>query len=249
MRKSTPLDGTSVCTEGSASPLTVGHARFDLRSLGIDVGMPPKWLDVVILDGDLRVVYQKRRVLPEHIPALLASWRPDVVAIDAPPSCAISGSSRAADRHLARLGIHAFPVPPKERASSAFYGWMRVGFQTFQVAAKCGYPRYRAGPVQRTAIEVFPHASAVALAGFLPPSGTRRHRWRREVLAAQGVPVEGIRSKDLVDAAVAALTGVRALEGRFFPVGDPEEGVVIFPVARIEDHFVPLKTHDGRELP
>ncbi|BCZ24053.1 hypothetical protein MTY59_39080 [Mycobacterium senriense] len=38
-------------------------------------------------------------------------------------------------------------------------------------------------------------------------------------------------SIDAVDAALAALTGLRALEGQFTAIGDPAEGVIVVPVA------------------
>jgi predicted nuclease with RNAse H fold len=208
-----------------------------VRALGIDVGTAPKWLDVVVLDGELGVLHTERRVRPDRLPALLARWRPDVVAIDSPPSWGCSGRSRAAERALAKLGVHAFPVPSRERAGNPFFAWMRVGFRAFRAAARAGYPRYRTGPVRGMAIEVFPHASAVALANSLPPPGVDRRRWRRQVLAAERVPVEALASHDQVDAALAALTGVRALEGGFVAVGDPEEGTVVLPVARLGGRF------------
>jgi hypothetical protein len=87
--------------------------------------------------------------------------------------------------------------------------------------------------VRGTAIEVFPHATAVVLAGCLPPRGVRTHAWRREVLAARGVDARGLRSADQVDAALAALTGRFALERRFSAPGDPREGQIVLPVVAL----------------
>src|SRR5207302_1381491 len=89
------------------------------------------------------------------------------------------------------------------------------------------------GRARNTAMEVFPHASAVVLAGCLPPPGSRKREWRSTVLAAEGVDVRGLRSADQVDAALAALTGVRALQGRFSALGDPREGVIVLPANRL----------------
>ncbi len=47
---------------------------------------------------------------------------------------------------------------------------MRHGEEAFAAAAEAGYPLYRGnGAVVDQAIEVFPHGSAVALAGHRPP--------------------------------------------------------------------------------
>ena len=51
-----------------------------------------------------------------------------------------------------------------------FYEWMTIGFQAFR-AIEDAFPRYRTGSVRGQAIEVFPHATAVVLSGFLPPKG------------------------------------------------------------------------------
>lgn len=208
-----------------------------MLALGVDVGTHPKWLDVVVLRDDGSPVATRRKVEPGGLADLIQDWRPDVVAIDSPPSWARSGGSRRAERDLLRLGIRAFPVPSEPRAGGRFFEWMRVGFLAFEAAARAGYPRYRSGPVRGTAIEVFPHASAVALVGDLPPRGAHPRRWRAAVLERMGVAVEGLASADQVDAALAALTGIRALQGRFTPVGDPEEGIVLLPAAGIATPF------------
>lgn len=208
-----------------------------MLALGVDVGTGPKWLDVVVLEGDGSLVAAEEKVEPGALPGLIGRWRPDVVAIDSPPSWALAGRSRRAERDLLRLGIHAFPVPSGPRAAGRFFDWMRVGFLAFEAAALAGYPRYRSGPVPGTAIEVFPHASAVVLAGDLPPRGAHPRRWRAAVLERLGVAVDGLASADQVDAALAAFTGIRALVGRFTPVGDPAEGVVVLPEAGITTPF------------
>ena len=94
------------------------------------------------------------------------------------------------------------------------------------------FPRYRSGAVQGSAIEVFPHATAVVLSGFLPPTGMSPHAWRRTVLGAQSVDGAALRSADQVDAALAALTGLFAIERRFSAPGDPREGKIVLPPRR-----------------
>ena len=45
--------------------------------------------------------------------------------------------------------------------------------------------------------------------------------WRERVLRAQGVRTDELTSIDRLDAALAALTGLLALEGKRFAPGDP----------------------------
>jgi hypothetical protein len=109
---------------------------------------------------------------------------------------------------------------------------MTIGFAIFR-ALEPAFPRYRAGSVKGTSIEVFPHASAVVLAGCLPPKGIAPHAWRRHVLRSQGVDARVLRSGDQVDAALAALTGILALDRRFSAPGDPREGQIVVPAATL----------------
>jgi predicted nuclease with RNAse H fold len=202
-----------------------------VRALGIDVGVR-KGLDLVLLEG-ASVLETERRVHVEDLARLVGELGPDVVAIDAPPGWASSGRSRLTERELRLFGIQSFNTPSDVRmADHPFYEWMTVGFAVFR-AIHASFPRYRSGSVRGTAIEVFPHATAVVLAGCLPPRGVRMHAWRREVLAARGVDTRGLRSADQVDAALAALTGRFALERRFSAPGDPREGQIVLPVVAL----------------
>jgi hypothetical protein len=80
---------------------------------------------------------------------------------------------------------------------------------------------------------VFPHATAVVLAGSLAPKGERKHAWRAAVLRSRGVRTDELGSADRVDAALASLTGLLALEGKRFAPGDPTEGVIVVPAAAL----------------
>jgi predicted RNase H-like nuclease len=112
---------------------------------------------------------------------------------------------------------------------------MRAGFLVFDQARRAGCTLFAGdATIRGSAIEVFPHGSSVALRGRLPPAGTcksgaRKRRWRAEVLEAHGVDTKRLRSTDAVDAALAALTGLLALEGKFWTVGDATEGVIVLP--------------------
>lgn len=201
-----------------------------MRAVGIDIGVR-KGLDVVVLDETLAPVELRRRLSPEELTDVLSAAAPDVVAIDSPPSWGRSkGGSRMTEREIRRWGIQSYGTPsdPK-RAEGPFYEWMRVGFRAFEAAARAGFPRYAGGRPRGTAMEVFPHGSAVVLAGCLPPPSTGKREWRASVLRARGVRVEELRSADQVDAALAALTGLEALRGHLFAPGDPKEGVIVLP--------------------
>ncbi len=197
-----------------------------MRSLGIDVSAS-RGLDLVLIDEAASVLSTHRRVTPEEAAALAAEMAPDVVAIDSPPAWGTSGGSRLTERELRGFGIQSFGTPSDPRkADNAFYGWMKVGIATFHALSSI-YPRYRNGPAKGKAMEVFPHATAVVLARYLPPKSIPKHAWRRSILRTHGI--DGMRSADQVDAALAALTGLFALRGNFTALGDPAEGVIVLP--------------------
>jgi predicted nuclease with RNAse H fold len=207
-----------------------------VRALGIDVGVR-RGLDLVLLDDDRAILDTHRRVAVEDVAGIAADAGADVVAIDAPPGWALSGRSRLTERELRLFGLQSFNTPSDARmADHPFYAWMTVGFRVFEAVAD-RYPRYRGtGRVKGTAIEVFPHATAVVLAGFLPPDGIGKREWRRAILRDERVDVRALRSLDQLDAALAALTGLYALERRFSAPGDPREGQIVLPSAVLPAH-------------
>lgn len=204
-----------------------------MEALGIDVGVG-KGMDLVLLDRDLVLLRVVSHVPIERLGALLDEMRPDVVAIDSPPAWAPSGKSRMTERILAERNIHAFNTPSAAHGQgNRFYRWMEVGFEVFRVAEAHGFARYRSGEPRGTAMEVFPHASATVLAGALPPKGTTKRAWRVGVLRAHGVVTGGLTTTDRVDAALCALTGLLALQGKRSAPGDPKEGVIVLPVTAL----------------
>lgn len=207
-----------------------------MRSLGIDVGVD-KGLDLVLLD-ERRVPLQVRSgVRPSEVAAIVADLRPGVVAIDSPPRWAASGRSRRTERELAALNIQSFNTPSAEHGrGNRFFAWMEVGFEVFRQAETAGYRTYGGGSPRKTAMEVFPHATAVVLAGALAPKGVAKKPWREGVLRAQGVRSDELTTLDRVDAALAALTGLLVLDGRRFAPGDPKEGVIVLPVSSLPAH-------------
>ena len=197
-------------------------------SVGVDIAEARKGLDLVALDDQRAIVARIARASVTDVVAAIMRIAPDVVCIDSPPAWAHGGKSRAAERALRCLGITAFSTPT-DPGNHAFYGWMRVGFAVFNDIAD-RYPYYRNGPIRSTALEVFPEASATLLTGTLCPKG-QKIPFRRAVLRAHHIDDTLLPSIDAVDAALAALTGLRALGGQFTAIGDPAEGIIVVPVA------------------
>lgn len=200
-------------------------------SLGVDVAEERKGLDVVALDADRRVVNTIDHATISDVKGAVDALRPDVVCIDSPPAWATEGRSRDAERQLRRLGITAYATPA-DPGPHPFYKWMRVGFGVFDAVAGT-HPRFRQGPVHGTAIEVFPEASAVLLEGRLRSKDEPKVQFRRRVLAERGTDSAKLTTLDSVDAALAALTGLLALEGELSALGVPEEGVIVVPVREL----------------
>jgi predicted nuclease with RNAse H fold len=204
-----------------------------VRSLGVDIGVR-KGLDIVLIDEGLAPVEARRRIPVDELAMTAKELEPDVIAIDSPPAWGSGGGSRRTERELRALGIQSYGTPSDPRkGENAFYAWMKVGFEAFEAVRTAGFDRFRSGPVKGRAIEVFPHASAVVLAGCLPPQTMPKREWRAEVLRSKGVAVDGLRSGDQVDATLAALTGLLALRGRSTSLGDPKEGVIVLPASSL----------------
>lgn len=192
------------------------------------MGEERKGLDLVVLDSDRDVVVSLGRLRTGDVAALLLDEiRPGIVCIDSPSGWALAGRSRASERALARLGHQVFYTGP-DPGDHPFYRWARVGMAVFDVLAP-RYPLFREGDPAGTAAEAYPNATARILAGRRPAAGESKVRFRRAVLAGAGVDPGALPNLDRVDAALAALTGLLALEGRATAVGDPEEGAILLP--------------------
>lgn len=210
--------------------------------VGVDVSVR-RGLDVVVLDAAARVVDARSRLEARDLGDLLTQWRPVSVAIDSPPGPGREpgATSRLCERELRALGVNIFLTPSDlERFAGPFYDWVRVGSRAFDVAAAVGYPlQGDSGVVRGCAVEVFPHASDVFLRGCLPPVHTTRRvgtkrAWRLATLEAAGVNTSdlcvnrvGAQTLDSIDAALAAVTALRAVDGVFSVFGSAGEWIVV----------------------
>jgi predicted nuclease with RNAse H fold len=197
-------------------------------AVGVDVAEEKKGLDLVALDSERRVLVGRGRLTVEQVAALIVDeLGPDIVCIDSPSGWSRSGRSRQAERELAKLRISAFATGA-DPGDHSFYRWMRVGFSIFEAVAD-RYPLFRGADPRGRAAEVFPNASAMLLAGRPRDKTESKLQFRREVLRARRIAEQPLTGIDQVDAAIAALTGLVALEGQWSSVGDPDEGVILLP--------------------
>jgi predicted nuclease with RNAse H fold len=200
--------------------------------VGIDVAEERKGLDLVALDQNRRVIASAGHLTVEDIRRLvLEELRPHMVCIDSPSSWSISGKSRESERELRKLGIMAFSTGP-DPGPHPFYRWMRVGISIFE-ALSPSYDLFDGRELRGTAAEVFPEATAVLLAGRLRDKSVSKRLFRSRVLSDNGVETSALPTADRIDAGLAALTGILALEGTFTAVGDPTEGVIMLPIGRL----------------
>jgi predicted nuclease with RNAse H fold len=196
-------------------------------ALGVDVGL--HFVDVVVLDG---ATVEHRRVAADGFAAVLEEARPAIVGIDSPAGWAARGGARASETALIAAGIRCFRTPTADRVSSSFYDWVRTGHAVFATCVAHGFAVGRALPLASPcAIEVFPHATALALLDA--PYATKRPvdklTARRSALARAGIAVPERWSIDAVDAALAAYTARAARAGDVRAYGDEEEGQVFVP--------------------
>ena len=186
-----------------------------------------KGLDLVALDSTRHVAASQGRLTVDGVAELvLHELCPDIVCIDSPSGWSLSGRSRRAERELARMRISAYATGA-DPGEHRFYRWMRVGFSVFGALAD-RYPLFKGNDPSGSAAEVFPNATAVLLAGRPREKQESKLQFRRQVLQTQGIN-DALPGIDRVDAGLAALTGLLALEGRWSSVGDPNEGVILLP--------------------
>ena len=198
-----------------------------MRSLGVDVGVAKGTRPRPHGRATRRRSRCARTCDPRRSARCIDEFRPDVVAIDSPPRWAATGRSRRTERELAVVQHpvvqHAVARPTAR--GNRFFEWMEVGFEVFRVGGRARLPDLR-----RRIAEGPGHGGLPARDGRgagRQPAAERRLEARRGA-SASCAPRECGRTSctsiDRLDAALAALTGLLALEGKRFAPGDPHGG-------------------------
>jgi len=167
---------------------------------------------------------------------------------------------RVAEYELRQRNISCYKTPADEQSSPH---WMQIGFALYRRLEELGYQAYPASGPALQAVEVYPHACYCALLGQSPlPKNTFEGRIQRQLALyeqkisvpdpmdlfeeitrhrlLQGVlPTKDLYSQGELDALVAAFTAWLAATHpeRTCTLGDPAEGVVVFPVAALKTKY------------
>jgi predicted nuclease with RNAse H fold len=196
---------------------------------GIDVGGPGKGFHAVLLrdGGDVEKFHSSAA-------AAIAAWvlqaGARAIGVDAPCHWRCGEHMRPAEHDLARLRIHCFATPGREKGGShPFYAWMRNGLSLYR-SLSAVYPLFdgSAPAGARVCFETFPQAIACTLAGK-PLSARNKRADRRGLLAGLGIDAGALGSLDFIDAALCAVTARRYLLGDYQKLGDPAEGYMLLP--------------------
>jgi predicted nuclease with RNAse H fold len=171
------------------------------------------------------------------------------VGVDAPQRprrARAAGASRprACDADLAARRISIYQVPTRAAASAAGsrLSWMEAGWDIFRELGRRGYEPPARGSLPGSlgqapaALEVYPHATFVALLGGTPPPKSARAglRVRVAALRAVGVSWDEYYDHDSLDALAAAFTAWRFVQGQATSVGDERDGFIWLPVTAHE---------------
>ncbi|HEY6761186.1 MAG TPA: DUF429 domain-containing protein [Baekduia sp.] len=163
---------------------------------------------------------------------------------------------RVCDTLLYRRRLPLYPVPAADAALTRWQGWMQHGFDLF--AALDPLERFTPdasrghrleGPVGDGALrfgrvaETYPDAVFCALLGHRPPAKRTPSGLQQRIAALKlkGVADDdgGLwqRTIDELDATAAAYAAYTLAAGTGGWVGDPREGVIVLPVARLADRY------------
>lgn len=165
---------------------------------GVDVGGRAKGFHVAMLGGEGVLLGPERVATVAEVVALLRTWSPAVIGVDAPCATAPAGATvREDERALARAVCRIRWTPSREKLDgNPYYGWVLHGLELHAALDD--------GPWE--VLEVFPTASWTVWGG---PRGRRpRGAWSAAVLdrfALDGLPPRRLGQDDR-DALAAALT-------------------------------------------
>ena len=225
-----------------------------MRALGIDVGAPRKGLDLVVLDDAREPVRVVSQVAVDRLGSLVDELR---ARRDRDRRAARVGPerpSRLTERLLAQCNLHAFNTPSARTGSG--HRVLRVDGDRLPRCSRWR-PRTAIGATARVPRAAPRWRSSRTPAPRCSPAACRRGARRRSrgasgCCASQGVPTAELTTADRVDAALCALTGLLALEGKRFAPGDPKEGVIVLPAASLPARPyrpAPAEAHDEATLP
>jgi predicted nuclease with RNAse H fold len=195
-------------------------------------------LDVAARVLDLRLCQTDNDLL-----ALAEEYRPEVVAIDAPLSLpagldcleetcpcrqTLPHKGRACEQALARLGIGCYFTTKRSLIKTMVYRGIALQVELVRRGL--------------TVIEVYPFATRRRLFGRLPGKATRAGRealWARlrPLLASGPALPEALPSHDVLDALLAAYTGLLYAHHQAEALGDPTEGLLWLPKAATSGLF------------
>ena len=207
-----------------------------MRALGLDLTTSShKKTAYAVLDKEMVLLATGFVTDNEEIISLAEELRPTLVAIDAPLSlplglCCLeescpchpisAGSGRQCERELSALGIGCYYTTKRSIIKGMVYRAIalkdRLEGRGFEV------------------IEVYPYASRVRLFGELPRKTTVTGRRTlqvklRHLIPSLPAPKERLLSHDMLDALLAAYTGILYLDGQTQALGDPIEGLLHLP--------------------
>jgi predicted nuclease with RNAse H fold len=206
------------------------------RVIGLDLTTSPaRKTAFAILTKEMDIVAEGVVADDEEIITLAEEQRPALVAIDAPlslplglccleESCACrpvsSRKGRQCERELSALGIGCYYTTKR----SIIKRMVCRAIALKEKLEKRGFD----------VIEVYPYASKVRLFGRLPRkttvAGRRALQERlRRLIPAIPSPQESLLSHDILDALLAAYTGILCIKGQSEALGDPVEGLLHIP--------------------
>lgn len=208
-------------------------ANTDMHSVtvvGIDVGGKRKGFHAVALCDDKFI-----DIKAHDDPAVIVNWCLDheaaVVGVDAPCKWSRTGTSRLAERELAKKGIHCFATPTYQVAKGSktgFYEWILNGQSLYHMLL-CKYLLFNGDRTDsHTCIETFPHAVTCAIEGKVVITRPRV-RVRREALQRVGYDDSKLPNIDFVDAALCAAAAEAYLKDSYDSYGDYAEGFIVVP--------------------
>ena len=189
--------------------------------------------------------------------------RLDLLAPGAPLRAALGLPDGRYERHrvcdalLFRRRLPLYPVPSASQALAQWEAWIGVGFELFAALAALGLYRPDAGDAVEAPVgdgatrfgrlaETYPDAVFCALLGHRPPPKRTPGGLQQRIAALKlkGVVDEdgGLwqRTVDELDACAAAYAAFALSAGHGSWVGEPEEGVIVLPVAKLADRYDPL---------